>query len=49
MEKKGSRERDQQVRKRGGAGAVDALKEVNEIAQGKRARRQGWLKNTAER
>ena len=35
MEKKDFRERDQQVRKHGGAGGIDTLKEVNEVAQGK--------------
>ena len=46
MEKRDSRERDQQVRKHGRAGGIDTLKEMNEVAQRKRVRRQGWLKNT---
>lgn len=49
MEKRGSSERDQLVRKHGSARGTETLKEVNEVGQGKRARRQGWLKHAAEK
>lgn len=47
--RKHSRERAQHVRKQGGAVGNDTLKEVDEVALGKRLRRQGWLKDAAER